>query len=105
MLNKLLNKLGYISKAEADILALNQMREGIAQIEAIKPGEEFISASRKIRKYGFKIVYALGDGNAKENAIKLANGIEHTGSPIDSQRIIENFLPNVKIVDDKTLLF
>lgn len=104
MFKQLLNRLGYISKEEAESIALARARESVAQIEALKPGDEIIYASAVIRKYGFRIVYALGDGNAKQNSIRLYKAIAYQAAPIDKVKFADQLLPNVKTVDDITLL-
>lgn len=67
-------------------------------------GNELINTLRVARKYGFRLVYALDGDDIKSNAIKMVED-SITGCPeVDAERIADQLIPNIKVVDDKSLL-
>lgn len=99
MIDSILKKFGYISQKRADAITAQRIEELLSKIEGYKPGDELLDAASIGRKFGFKIVYALSDGNAEENAFRLFESMM-----ADKNHNLRRFLPNVKVVDDKSLL-
>ncbi|MBL4625787.1 MAG: hypothetical protein JKY42_11710 [Flavobacteriales bacterium] len=99
-----MQSIGYISQNEAENIANKRAVEAVKRIESIKPGDELIKVSRICRKYGFKIVYALGDDNTLENTEKLVDAISDPAAHIDGYRITNQLLPNIKVVNNISLI-
>jgi Fic family protein len=104
MIKMVLSKLGYVSREEAETMAASRAKEALEYTNSIKPGDELINATRIIRKFGFRVVYALGDGKAEEHAVQLAEEMSHPAAAVDHSRMVNHFLPNVKVVNDSSLL-
>ena len=66
-----------------------------------QPGEELLEASLLMRRYGFKIIYALNDDKVEERANELIHSLCHGRQKNGTAR---RLLENVKFVRDKNLL-
>jgi hypothetical protein len=104
MMKVILGKFGLITKLEAEEKSRIAALTAVSQVNSIRPGDELIKASECMKKYGFKVVYALGDGNAKENAIRLSEEISLSQVKISPDRMVRQFLPNVKNMGGASLL-
>lgn len=104
MIKNILQRFGYIRISDADAEKKKEIDAIMQSLSNVKPGDEIITASRHIRKFGFKIVYALGDDCIEKNAIGLFRSLLPSPSLVSESTIRSQFLPNIIKVDDVSLL-
>lgn len=80
--------------------ALNHNERFLDNLETSK----FLEASKIMRKRGFKVVYALDQNDAKENAFQLMRDLFPDFSEVEQRHLADKFLLNIKLIDDVDLL-
>lgn len=96
ILERSMRKLGWITKAESDQRVIDAAQTALMRADNLKPGDELIDASRSMRKFGFRIVYALGDDKVEERALRLGESLAQCGLVIPPEEIIQYILPNIR---------
>lgn len=109
MLEKIMNKLGYISVSQAEQQVKDAEKEATKRALTLSPFEAIYVFAKEGRKFNFKVVSIEPNyDKVTQNAEKLAN---HLGKCIniktdeaEEKLFAEMIVPLVKFIDDKSLL-
>lgn len=100
MLMKILKRLGYVRKQEAEDMAQEEGRR-LFERSCLKSNSELlVAAAMQGRKYGFSMVYVLDSESAADNALTLMKDLNKVESDATIQRHAENLIANARSLDD-----